>query len=122
MVGESRNEDGSNPMESRQSFDMIFDQLSHPRRRCALACLLEKRGRISLADLAEEVAIREQEVPITEISAEEVREVETTLYHWHIPKLAEAGVVEYDLERALVQLAEGTEQIERFVALTPSGA
>lgn len=121
MVGESRNAADNGIIASRQSFDITFDLLSNRRRRCTLVCLLEQQETIPLADLAEAVAIREQGTPITEFSAEEIQEVETSLYHWHIPKLADAGVVEYEPERTLVKLTEIPDQIERFIALAPDG-
>lgn len=73
-----------------------------------------------MADLAEAVVSREHGTSTTDISNESVEAVESTLYHSHVPKLADAGVVEYDRERTLVRLSEDTEQLERHLSLTPS--
>ncbi|WP_449271602.1 DUF7344 domain-containing protein [Halopiger xanaduensis] len=36
------------------------------------------------------------------------------LYHTHIPKLEEAGIVTYDQERDIVTLAEQVEHIKQY--------
>ena len=86
--------------------------LHHRRRRHLVDCLHEFDEPISLPDLADEVAIREREVDLTDISAEEVKEIYLSLYHNHIPKLANIGVLEYDQETDLVV---GTPNLERLI-------
>lgn len=120
MVGDSRVADSSKFKTIDRSFDVTFDVLSHHHRRYVLACLLEHGAPIALADLAEAVASHERGTAITELSDEAVQEAETALYHSHIPKLAGAGVVEYDPERTTVRLAEDVEQVERCLSLPPS--
>jgi len=56
--------------------------------------------------VADELAVWEHDARITEISAEDVAAIHTDLYHVHVPKMADAGVVEYSQERELVALAE----------------
>lgn len=83
----------------------------HRRRRHLIDCLREFDEPISLPDLADEVAIREQQVELTDIPAEDVKDIYLSLYHNHIPKLANAGVIEYDQESDLVLQ---TEQVDRM--------
>lgn len=64
------------------------------RRRHALFVLADHVGPIDLDELATAVAEREAGVDADE--AEVVASVATTLHHIHLPKMAEAGVVEYD--------------------------
>jgi len=97
------------------TLDTIHDLLSHQRRRSAIA-VLDKHGSIALADLAEEVTRHEREVPITETSEEEVLRVYLSLWHVHIPKLAEADVVEYDQETDMVGLGEYGDQVREFLS------
>ena len=82
--------------------DVIYDVLSERRRRHVLRCLQEYDESMTLADVADEVAVRELGKRITDISAETVMEIYLSLYHSHVPKLTAAGIVEYDQERDLV--------------------
>lgn len=98
------------------SLDTVFDLLTHQRRRYALACLKE-HGSLALADLADEVACRENDCPITEVPEDEVLRVYSALWHAHVPKLAAHGVVAYDQERDLVALGENVEAVTRVASL-----
>lgn len=87
------------------SLDTVLDLLSDCRRRLALAILAAHGGPITLADLADEVAIREHEARIDEIPATEVMEIYLSLYHNHIQKLRAAGIVTYCQELDLVSVS-----------------
>lgn len=89
--------------------------VQHRRRSLLLECLLEFNEPVSLPDLADEVAVREYENELTEIPAEEVKDIYLSLYHSHIPKLAEAGLVEYDQESDLVASTPNVE-LGRYVS------
>lgn len=104
-----------------QSIDGVFDLLAHQRRRAALACLVDHSKAIALADLAEDVAVRENEEPITEIPKAEIQEIRLTLHHQHLPKLVEAGAVEYDQQRDLVWKADSADLVERILSPTADG-
>lgn len=94
------------------SLDVLFDALADRRRRRVLRCLREYRTPMALADLADEVAAREQELPVPEVPPGEAERVYASLSHAHLPKLADANVVEYDRERGSVALSENSERAE----------
>ncbi|QSW98323.1 DUF7344 domain-containing protein [Haloterrigena alkaliphila] len=104
------------PQQSHESVSTVFEMLSHRRRRYALECLREYENPLPLADLADEVAVREHDAPITEIPPEEVRRIYLTLYHTHVPKLAAAEYVDYSQERDTVTLREHSERSEQLRA------
>jgi hypothetical protein len=83
--------------------DEGFDLLANARRR-GLLNLLDEHHEISLPDVADEVAIEEQGTTIVDITPNVVLDVYLSLYHDHVPRLVEAGLVEYDQERDLVAL------------------
>ncbi len=91
--------------------DDFFEILASPRRRYILHCLRTHDSPLALADVADEVAVYENESNITDISAEEIKRVYISLYHTHIPKLAERGLVTYSQERDLVTLSETGKQL-----------
>ncbi|MFC7166980.1 DUF7344 domain-containing protein [Halospeciosus flavus] len=71
------------------------------RRRHALA-VLRSYGALTLADLADEVAVREHGCPLPAIDPETVLDVYLSLYHDHVPALVNADAAVYDQERDLV--------------------
>lgn len=97
------------------SLDALFDVLANQRRRYTLQCLRESQTPIALADLAGDVATREQGTPLPDIPVKEVKQVYLSLYHVHIPKLVEANIVEYTQERDVVRLATESDHAEPFI-------
>ncbi|WP_049888782.1 DUF7344 domain-containing protein [Natronococcus occultus] len=79
--------------------------LSHRRRRAVLGCV-EQHNVVTLADLADELAVQEHGTPIDEIPADAVTELYLELYHNHVPVLADAGLVAYDQEGDLVAITD----------------
>ncbi|WP_207591731.1 DUF7344 domain-containing protein [Halomontanus rarus] len=103
--------------QAQRDIDAIFEMFAHHRRRYALRGLRMHDNPMALADLADEVAIRENEAPITEISPEAVKRIYLSLYHTHIPKLEDAGFVQYDQDRDSVVLSGRVEQVEQYQEL-----
>lgn len=85
-----------------EAISHAFEILSSHRRRLMLRVVQAHDEELTLADLAEEVAVREFDRDIAAISPETVTEVYTTLYHDHMPRLVDAGLIEYEQERDLV--------------------
>ncbi|APE95368.1 DUF7344 domain-containing protein [Halodesulfurarchaeum formicicum] len=76
--------------------DTAFSLLSNQRRRHVL-CLLAERGEaVPLSDVATEIASRMNDVDPDKVEDADYRSVYVALYQNHVPRLAEAGVVEYD--------------------------
>jgi hypothetical protein len=79
-----------------------FSLLADQRRRLLLSVMRSYGEEVTLPDAAEEVAARETGHTVRNISAERVKEVYLSLYHDHLPRLVDAGLLEYDQERDLV--------------------
>lgn len=103
--------------QAQQNINTIFEMFAHHRRRYALRGLRMHDTPMTLADLADEVAIRENEAPIAEISPEAVKCVYLSLYHTHIPKLEDSDFVRYDQELDSVALSERVERVEQYQEL-----
>ncbi len=82
--------------------DTAFTVLADHRSRLLLRVMHTYDEEITLADAAEGVASRETGKPIVDISADHVADVYISLYHDHLPRLVDAGLLEYDQERDLV--------------------
>ncbi|WP_135534198.1 DUF7344 domain-containing protein [Halostella pelagica] len=85
--------------------DVLFSILSRERRRYALYCLKQYRNPLTLADLADEVArIEHDEQNLAQIPGSAVKSIYMDLYHSHVPKMDDAGVVEYSQSDDTVRL------------------
>lgn len=99
--------------------ERLFEALAHERRQHVLAVLRDDEESASLSELAVAVARRETEEDV-DPERETVERVHTSLYHWHVPKLADANLVEYDVERGTVapaQPAIGLEEGAELLAI-----
>jgi len=103
------------------STDTVFEVLAERRRRYLLGSLAEHGYSLTLADLADEVASREYDAHITEIPEDDVLEIYLSLYHQHVPKLADADVVAYDQDHDLVARAENASVVERVMDVAIEG-
>ncbi|MCU4972777.1 hypothetical protein OB955_08495 [Halobacteria archaeon AArc-m2/3/4] len=101
----------------QQNINTVFGVFAHHRRRYALRGLRMHETAMTLAELAEEVAIRENEAPVTDISPEVLECVHVSLYHTHIPKLADEGFVRYDRKEGIIALSERAQQVEQYQEL-----
>lgn len=101
----------SNDFDKEMLLDDLFEILASRRRRYLLHCLQAYETPIALADLADEIAVYEKETNITDISAEEIKCVYMSLYHTHIPKLAERDLINYSQEQDVVTLSDTGEQL-----------
>ncbi|WP_306059592.1 DUF7344 domain-containing protein [Natronococcus wangiae] len=95
-------ERGSKPItdETTPSLDLVFDLLSNRRRRYALYYLYEQPDGVATVDeLTDSVVTFEHRTADSETEgAPDVRRetIQTELQHIHLPKLADAGMLEHD--------------------------
>lgn len=97
------------------SQDLIFELLSSPRRRMALYYLRERGGSATVTQLAEEIASLEYDVSVEELSRQQQKRVYVSLYQTHIPKLDDAGIVEYDDDSSEVVLSDKARRIDAYL-------
>ncbi|UTF54476.1 DUF7344 domain-containing protein [Natronosalvus rutilus] len=96
----------------RLSADALYNLLSHHRRRTILELLLAHEQKLTLSDLTNEIAVREYDDEITEISGDKIMDIHISLYHVHIPKLAETNIIEYDQSRGIIDPTENLQKLE----------
>jgi hypothetical protein len=94
--------------DDRPSREALLEAVNNRRRRYALHYLQTYGGRepVDLADVSRQVAAWERGVGVDVISYEERKNVHTSLYQFHAPKLDEIGLVEYQKRRSTVRLTE----------------
>jgi hypothetical protein len=96
--------------------DVTFDLLSNPRRRYILSYLHRVDGPVTLQDLAAEVAAWETDTPVDDLSRQERKRVYVSIYQTHVPKLDDAGVVEWDEDAGTVELAARGRDLSTYLA------
>lgn len=94
--------------------DVIFNVLMNRRRRYVLQ-YLKAESPMELGRLAERIAAREHDVSVDEVTSKQRKSVYTSLYQSHLPKLAEAGIVDYDQDRGVVSLNHRADELEAFL-------
>lgn len=99
------------------SEDLIFDLLSAGRRRAVLRHLEHELDEVSFSDLTEAVAIKEG-LP-ADGTPDDYKKVYVSLYQTHVPKLEQAGVIEYDRDENTVSLTEKADPVLAYLNFTP---
>src|SRR6056297_1412574 len=94
------------------SLDTIFDLLSNPRRRFVLHYLKRVEEPVQLTELAAQIAAKENDVPVDELTSQQRKRAYVSLYQTHVPKLEEVGVVTYDADTGNVALTERADEID----------
>ena len=82
------------------SKDVLFDILKNERRRRALEYLREEPT-TTLSDLAEHVAALENDKSVRELTSSERKRVYVGLYQCHLPKMADAGVIQWSTDTGI---------------------
>jgi DNA-binding transcriptional ArsR family regulator len=98
--------------------DVLFDILSSARRRFVLH-VLNREGEMELTELAEHVAARENDVDVEDLTKQERKRVYVSLYQTHVPKLRDAGLVEYDEDAQVVSLHGNANDLARYLGTEP---
>lgn len=93
--------DASSPAE-HPSLDTIFDVLQNSRRRIVLEYLEECDGESTIGELAEHIAGIENDKPPSALGAQERKRVYIGLLQGHLPKMHEAGAIQFDRDRGTV--------------------
>ena len=101
--------------EERLSKDVIFELLKNRRRREVLAYLLEADETVTLGELAEQIAAWENDTEVSALSSDQRKRVYVALYQTHLPKMDDAGIVEYDQDRGLISLADNADLLMMYL-------
>lgn len=84
--------------QSDERMDIVFDVLAHPYRQ-TIVRTLDREAPMSLAELAERL------YEARELAS--VQRAKVALVHHHLPRMEDAGVVDYDADERRCDLAAG---------------
>ncbi len=99
--------------------DHVFSVLSHPRRRYLMYALAEN-PEWTLTELATKLTAWETDVDEAAVGPHARDQTYVTLYHTHVPKLVDEGVVEFDSETETIARADHADQV--FAVLAGAGS
>ncbi|MHC3437968.1 DUF7344 domain-containing protein [Natrialbaceae archaeon A-gly3] len=97
------------------SKDVIFELLKNRRRREVLQYLLETEETVTLGELAEQIAAWENDTEVTALSSDQRKRVYVALYQTHLPKMDDAGIIEYDQDRGLIELSDNADLLMMYL-------
>jgi hypothetical protein len=101
---------GISPSRALLELDHVYEALGHPRRRYLCYTLLEETE-WTLGELATKIAAWDDGVPESAVTDGRRDRVYVSLYHAHVPKLVDDGVVDFDEANGTITAAENAEQV-----------
>ena len=100
--------------------DDVFEVLSNDRRRCIVHYLKKHDARrIDLRELVDYVAAWETDTPIDKLDGDKRKSVYAAIRQTHLPKMEDAGIVEYDHLRGEVALTDCAREVELYLEYVP---
>ncbi len=97
------------------SQDDRFDLLSNHRRRYALHYIKHNGDRATLGELSDQIAAWENEIDLEEVGYDERKRVYTSLQQVHLPRMDEAGVVEFDDREGAVEIGPAAADLDVYL-------
>lgn len=100
--------------------EAVFDILRNERRQQVLGYLaVTGDDVIRIGELAEHVAAVENDVAVAALSSQQRKRVYVALYQCHLPKMADANVIEFDKDRGTIHRGRNAEQITPYLDVQP---
>jgi hypothetical protein len=98
----------------------VFEVLSNERRRCVLHYLKQQDDRrVELRELVDHVAAWETDTTLENLDSEARKRVYTALRQNHLPKLDDAGIIDYEHMRGEVELTDHAREVELYLEYVP---
>lgn len=94
---------------SGEKYNSLFRALADERRRRALSYVLDADSSVTIDELATGLAEWESEMTVLGEFDGDIGELRAVLQHIHLPKLAEADLIEYDTSAGTIETAKYAE-------------
>jgi hypothetical protein len=104
----------------RLSSDVVFRVLSNRRRRYVVHYLLQRQEAVEFRRLTEQVTAWENGIPVEAVTHDQRKRVYTALRQTHLPTMADAGVIDYDRQRGIVEPTESVAEFEIYLDIVAS--
>lgn len=93
-------------------FDTVLELCQDQHRRISVALLAHENRALTVNDLTKAILKHNHHQPLMEVSEKTTMEVRLSLIHVHLPKLEALSLIEYDVERKLVEPTTRFDQLE----------
>lgn len=100
--------------------DELFAVLADPHRRFTLQYLRTVDPPLAVEELASELVAWEASRPPARRSGRDREAIEIALVHHHLPKLADAGLVSFDVADRTVRLGDGPHELAAYLGVAAS--
>lgn len=104
-------------MDGAPPLNTVLDVCGHKHRRIVLVVLSNRQQSMSIDDLTDAVIKYNHHIPQTGVDDETVKRVHVGLRHTHLPKLADAGFIQYDDERKVAQVGREDSNLSTILAM-----
>lgn len=95
--------------------DQVFEILKNQRRRHVLAYLNDVGEPVTMSDLSEHIAARENDKEVHQLSSSERKRVYVGLYQCHLPKMDGMGVVEFNKPRGIIEPGPNADMFDEYL-------
>jgi hypothetical protein len=99
----------------------MYKMLANERRRYTIHYLQSQSEPVTLGALAEQVGAWEHDTTPDQISSAERKTVYTALQQRHLPKMDDAGIVNFDKRAGTVEPTESLTEIDIYAEVVSSG-
>ncbi|OVE85174.1 DUF7344 domain-containing protein [Natronolimnobius baerhuensis] len=101
--------------EAAVSKDELFHLLQNERRRMVIRYLRGTEGPVRMRDVAEQVAAWEHETTVEKLTSKQRQRVYIPLYQSHLTKLDDAGVIDYQKDRGIVERKPFADTVDAYL-------
>ncbi len=95
--------------------DVTFEILKNQRRRLVLEYLRDTDETITIGELAEHIAAIENDTTVQQLDAQQRKRVYIGLYQCHLPKMDDAGIIEFNQSRGRIDTGEHMEPLYEYL-------
>ena len=99
---------------SKPPLDVVFGILKNKRRRQVLE-YLQDTEEVPLGQLAEHIAATENDTTPKQLASSQRKRVYVGLYQCHLPKMDDAGVIDYDQQRGRIRRTDRIEHVQAYL-------
>lgn len=101
--------------DSPEGRNTLFGALANHRRRFTLYACEQDGGQTTLSDVAEQVAAWEYNKSVQAVTSQERKRIYTSLQQHHLPKLQDAGLIEFDGDT--ITMTEKANEIDLYLEI-----
>ena len=101
--------------EEQLPLDITFEILKNRRRRLVLKYVRDTEEPVTIGELAEHIAAIENDTTVQQLDAQQRKRVYIGLYQCHLPKMDDAGVVDFNQGRGRIEVGDHVASLYEYL-------